>query len=150
MQLENVIKSQQFMLVKQWMISIQTPVQTVDNLLCAIQNNIELKQGNYSNCSYVRHRGETRFKNEDGAFEGAEDDIRVVDSAEIIITLENNVDLLSSALETIIYHHVHEEPTITVTETWGILSGDKDDSKNPNRYWNREDGEAIHGAIAKK
>lgn len=61
----------------------------------------------------------------------------------------HDLQLLARALSVIKHHHVHEEPTINVTETWSCRSGEDDTSDNPNRYWNRQDAEAIHGEIVR-
>ena len=144
-----LLSGREFSLVKQWMVVVQTPVHSLDELIAAIEKSVSLTQGHYSHCMYVRRGGQTRFKNEDGACGGAEKHVRVVDSAEIIIMLPHNLDQLSATLLSIRHHHVHEEPTISVTETWGWLTGDNIDTDNPNRYWNRPDANAIHGEVSK-
>lgn len=146
---EALISEKSFSVVKQWMIVVQTPVQSLNHLVSAIEKNVELVQGNYSHCMYIRRGGQTRFKNEDGAYGGEEANIRIVDSSEIILMIAYDLKLLARALSVIKHHHVHEEPTINVTETWSCLSGEDDTSDNPNRYWNRQDAEAIHGEAAK-
>jgi len=146
---ELLLSEKDFSLVKQWMVVVQTPEQSLDQTVSAIENNVELVQGNYSHCMYIRRGGQTRFKNEDGAHGGQEANIRVVDSSEIILMIDNDFRLLIRALSVIKHHHVHEEPTISVTESWGCLSGEDGTSDNPNRYWNRQDAEAIHGEVAK-
>jgi hypothetical protein len=146
---EALISEKNFCVVKQWMIVVQTPVQSLEHLVSAIEKNIELVQGNYSHCMYIRSGGKTRFKSEDGAYGGQEANVRIVDSSEIILTIAYDLQLLACALSVIKYHHVHEEPTINITETWGCLSGKDDTRDNPNRYWNRQDAEAIHGEVAR-
>ena len=139
-----------FSLIRQWMVVVQTPTRALGELISEIESNIELTQGNYSHCMYVRNEGQTHFKNENGAYEDAENHVREVKSVEVVLMLPYDAERLTAALRCIRHHHVHEEPTIGVTETWSCLSGEQDDADNPNRYWNREDSEAIHGNISER
>ncbi|MDE0111019.1 MAG: hypothetical protein OXN84_01855 [Albidovulum sp.] len=43
---------------------------------------------------------------------------------------------------------VREEPSISVAETGECLSVPQSDRENPNRFWNREDRDEIHGISA--
>lgn len=144
---EPLVDLPEFSLVRRWTVVIQTPVHALDALVSAIERNVELRQGAYSRCMYVRSAGQLRFKNEDGSHGGAEDNARQVESAEIILVLPHDTTVLTETLLCIRHHHVHEEPTISVTENWGYLSGSKDDGRNPNRYWNRKDATDIHGVM---
>ncbi len=142
---DSLIRCPEFSLEKKWEITVQTPEVALDELVSAIQENVELVQGAYSHCMYIRRSGTTRFRNEAGAHGGAEESVREVPSAEIVLVIPHDGELLRKAVQCIAWHHVHEEPTVSVIETWGYLSGQGGGRDNPNRYWNREDGDEIHG-----
>lgn len=140
-----MISLERFSLQKVWILNVQTPDVALPELISAIECGIELRQGNYSRCMYVRRDGLTRFKNENGAHGGAEDVVRQVTSAEIIITLPYEPQRLTAALHCIAEAHVHEEPTIHISEGFSFLAGPDADRTNQNRYWNRADSATIHG-----
>lgn len=129
----------------EWVITIQTPAGGLDGLLTALGENLPLKQGHYSHCAYVRHGGRCRFKSEDGAHGGAEDTIQEVDSAEVIISIPQDLEILRTALDVIERHHVQEEPTVRIASEFGLRSHYRSDASNPNKYWNRSDRDALHG-----
>lgn len=141
----------EFSLERRWQVTVQTPEASLDELVAAIQENLELVQGAYSHCLYIRRSGTTRFRNRAGAHGGAEEVVREVPSAEIVLATpcdEGSLESLENAIRCIAWHHVHEEPVISVIGTWGYLAGSGSDRDNPNRYWNREDGDEIHGTPA--
>lgn len=140
-----LIHCPEFSLKMNWQVSVQTPEASLDELVSAIQENLELVQGAYSHCMYIRRSGTTRFRNRSGAHGGMEDVIRAVPSAEIVLAIPHDMESLERAIRCITWHHVHEEPTISVIETWEYLSGPESSHDNPNRYWNRKDGKEIHG-----
>ena len=147
---DSLIQREEFSLNCRWMITVQTPQAALDGLITAIDKNIPLLQGAYSHCMFVRKNGSVRFKNEENAHGGAEDVIRDVPSAEIVLLVPYNMKSLNHAIESIVRAHVHEEPTISVTQSWSYLSGSLKDEDNPNRYWNRADAKELHGRAAKK
>ena len=146
---DSLIQREEFSLDCRWMIAVQTPLAALDDLIAAIEKDIPLLQGAYSHCMFVRRDASVRFKNEEGAHGGAEDVVRDVPSAEIILLIPHDMESLNHAIETIVRAHVHEEPTISVTQSWSYLSGTLKDEDNPNRYWNRSDAKELHGAAAK-
>ena len=141
-----LIDCPEFALNKKWRITVQTPEASLDQLISAVQENIELLQGAYSHCMFIRKSGATRFKNEAGAHGGAEAVVREVSSAEVVLVIPYDMALLEQAIRCIAWAHVHEEPTISVADTWEYLAGPQHNRNNPNRYWNREDRDEIHGA----
>lgn len=146
----SLIQREEFSLDCRWMITVQTPQAALDDLIAAIDKNIPLIQGAYSHCMFVRRNGSVRFKNEEGAHGGAEDVVRDVPSAEIVLLVPYDTESLNHAIENIVRAHVHEEPTISVTQSWSYLSGTLKDEDNPNRYWNRTDAKELHGCATKK
>ena len=52
---------------EQFVVSIQTPTRSVDEFAKVLGDNIELIQGNYSHCMYIRSNGYCRFKGNDGS-----------------------------------------------------------------------------------
>ena len=146
---EPLIQRPEFSLERRWMITVQTPEAALDDLIAGIEKDIPLLQGAYSHCMFVRRGGSTRFKNEAGAHGGAEDVVRDVPSAEIVLMIPHDLESLNHAIESILRSHVHEEPTMSVVECWGFLSGEVKDTTNPHRYWNRPDAEELHGRAVK-
>lgn len=140
-----LINTSEFSLHRRWIITVQTPEIALEDLIVALEAGIELVQGAYSHCLFVRHNGSTRFKNEEGAHGGAEAVVRTVASAEVVMSIPHDTERLTYALQCIAHAHVHEEPTIIVTESWACLAGSSADRGNPNRYWKRQDSEKIHG-----
>ena len=145
----SLIQREEFSLDCRWMITVQTPLAALDDLIAAIEKDIPLLQGAYSHCMFVRRDANVRFKNEEGSHGGAEDVVRDVPSAEIVLLIPHDMESLNHAIETIVRVHVHEEPTISVTQSWSYLSGMLKDEDNPNRYWNRADAKELHGDTAK-
>lgn len=145
---DTLIRCPEFSLERKWEITVQTPEATLDELVSAIQEKIELVQGAYSHCMYIRRSGTTRFRNEVGAYGGVEEAVREVPSAEIILVIPHDGELLEQAIRCIAWHHVHEEPTLFVAETRGYLSVLNKNPDSPYRYWNRKDGDEIHGSVA--
>ena len=130
---------------EQFVVSIQTPTRSVDEFAKVLGDNIELIQGNYSHCMYIRSNGYCRFKGNDGSHSGAETAVQEVPSAEIIIAIPHEVEALRKLVLIINKYHVHEEPTMHVSSVFGLRSKYCSDSDNPNKYWNRKDAKEIHG-----
>ena len=96
---------------EQFVVSIQTPTRSVDEFAKVLGDNIELIQGNYSHCMYIRSNGYCRFKGNDGSHSGAETAVQEVPSAEIVIAIPHEVEALRKLVLIINKYHVHEEPT---------------------------------------
>ena len=149
-----LIHCPEFSLERRWQVTVQTPEASLDELVSAIQENLDLVQGAYSHCLYIRRSGTTRFRNRAGAHGEVEVVVREVPSAEIVLAIPRDGESLGSleslerAIRCIAWHHVQEEPVISVIGTWGYLAGSGSGRDNPNRYWNREDGDEIHGTAA--
>ncbi|KPD10809.1 hypothetical protein [Phaeobacter sp. 11ANDIMAR09] len=138
-------------LEKEWVLVIQTPMQGKEPLLAALREGVELKQGHYDCCLHVSAEGEQQFRALDGSHAGAEQTIQSVSVLDITISIAPDKQLLEQTLAIIIANHVHEEPTIRISECWGTRSKYTGDKDNPNKYWNRPDAQDIHGtAIAGK
>ena len=132
-------------LVREWLIHIRTPVGGVDAVLEALTRDVPLRQGAYDCCSYITAAGQQRFRALEGSHAGAEGTIQSTSTAEIVVSIPPDRDLLDKVFRTVFAVHVNEEPTIQVQEVWGSRSHYLDDKDNPNRYWNRADADALHG-----
>lgn len=143
------IHTENFHFIHEWEINIQTPSGGLDVLASGIGKRIDLTQGHYSHCMYVRDHGRCRFKSEDGAHGGAENTIQEVDSVELIISIPQIDEMLIKLLDAINEFHVHEEPTMRIKNTLGLRSKYTGDVDNPNKYWNKANKDELHGkAIA--
>ncbi len=132
-------------LEKEWVLVIQTPVRGMDVLLEALRNHVDLKQGHYECCLHISSAGEQQFRALKGSHAGVEDTIQSVPVVDITISMAAQELLMAQALAVIFEHHVHEEPTIRVSESWATRSKYLNDSDNPIKYWNRADAAQIHG-----
>ena len=144
MQIKN-LKTDEYFLQPEWVVNIEVPFKAIDEFTKKLGEQIPLIQGNYSHCMYVRDNGRCRFKGNEGAHGGAEATIQEVPSSEVIISIPQDYEFLKRVLNVINKYHVHEEPTVRITEACGLRSLYNSDSKNPNKYWNRGDKEEIHG-----
>ena len=132
-------------LVREWVVTVDTPDGGVEPVLKAIGEGLPLVQGPYDNNIFVRERGYQRFRALSGSHAGAEGTVQQTAASQIVFSLPPDRDLLSKAFDIIFAVHVNEEPTIRVEEVWGSRSKLLDDDDNPNRYWNRPDADSIFG-----
>jgi hypothetical protein len=130
---------------KEWRITIQCPVGGVEQLANSLGSKLELKQGSYDHCLFIRDGGRQTFRALAGSHAGDEGSVQTTNSSEIILTIPADIVLLRMAFELIFEYGVQEEPTIHVEEIWSSRSKYLDDKDNPNRYWNRPDAKEIHG-----
>ena len=131
-------------LIRQWLITIDTPTGGVDQLLTALGDNLPLVWGPYDNSMYINEAGKQRFRALEGSHAGAEGSIQQTAASQIVISIPPNQELLSKAFDVIFDVHVNEEPGIVVEEVWASRSK-YIDKNNPNRYWNRNDAVEMHG-----
>lgn len=143
------IETDTAVLEREWVLVIQTPVTGMDVLLAALRTKVNLKQGHYECCLHISAPGEQQFRALEGSHAGIEDTVQSVPVVDITISIAPQENLLKQVLGVVFDHHVHEEPTIRITETWATRSKYSGDKDNPNKYWNRDDAAQIHGtAIA--
>jgi hypothetical protein len=135
------------LLEKEWVVTIQTPLQGKAPLLDALRQGVDLIQGYYDCCLHVSPPGEQQFRALAGSHAGAEHTIQSVPVVDITISIAPDKQLLEQTLALILENHVHEEPTIRITECWATRSKYTTDTSNPNRYWNRPDAQDIHGTV---
>ena len=132
-------------LVKEWVVTVDTPTGGVKALIDALGAQLPLTQGPYDNCLFVRESGYQRFRALDGSHAGAEGTVQHTAAQQVVFSLPPDPALLSKAFDVIFSVHVNEEPTIRINEVWGSRSKFIDDKYNPNRYWNRPDADKLHG-----
>lgn len=132
-------------LTREWVVTIDTPKNGVNEVLKALEEKLSIVQGPYDCCSFVRQSGYQRFRALEGSHAGAEGTVQETAASQIVFSIPPDVALLSRAFEVVFDAHVNEEPTIRVAEVWGSRSKLIDDKDNPNRYWNRADADIIHG-----
>jgi len=132
-------------LVREWVVTVDTPDGGVEPVLKAIGDGLPLVQGPYDNNIFVREGGYQRFRALSGSHAGAEGTVQQTAASQIVFSIPPDRSLLSKAFDVIFAVHVNEEPTIRVEEVWGSRSKLLDDEDNPNRYWNRPDASAIYG-----
>ncbi len=134
-------------LEKEWLIYIQTPTLAVNQLTKVLREKLPLRQGYYDSCIFVSEEGTQQFRALEGSHAGDEQTIQAVATTELVVSVPANEAELREAIGVIYEHHVHEEPTIRITEAWGTRSNYSEEMNNPNKYWNREDAAEIHGEV---
>lgn len=132
-------------LEREYRVTVRSPLGGVPVMLEALGSKLPLRQGAYDNCLYVTGSGHQLFRPLEGSHAGDTNNIQTTEAADIIFTIPQDVALLQKAFEVIFAFTVNEDPTIFVEEIWGSRSKYLDDNDNPNRYWNRSDGDALHG-----
>ena len=133
----------------EWLVTIDPPLAGINSVLEGLEEDLSITQGPYDCCSYINGEGTQRFRCLEGSHAGAEGTIQETDASQIAVSIPQDMDLLQRLFESVFRHHVNEEPTIRVQETFGSRSKLSDDRDNPNRYWNRADAGAIHGRSVK-
>ena len=137
-------------LVRQWLITIDTPIGGVDQVVTELGNKIPLVWGPYDNSMYINGSGLQRFRALEGSHAGSEGTVQQTAASQIIIAIPPDSELLAKTFNVIFEVHVNEEPGIIVEEVWASRSKLIGED-NPNRYWNRDDAEQMHGeAITSK
>ncbi len=129
----------------EWLVTIDTPRAGVESVLTGLENDLSITQGPYDCCSYINGDGIQRFRCLEGSHAGAERTVQETEASQIAVSIPQDIALLKRLFDSVFKHHVNEEPTIRVQETFGSRSKLLDDKDNPNRYWNRADASAIHG-----
>lgn len=132
-------------LVRQWRITIQCPLAGVETLTEALSRELDLRQGAYDHCVYIRGEGKQQFRALEGSHAGNEGTLQSTQSEEIVFSMLPDTTVLKKMFQVVFEHGVQEEPTIYIDEIWSSQSKYLDDKDNPNRYWNRPDANEIHG-----
>ena len=131
-------------LIRQWQITIDTPIGGVDQVVTALGENIPLVWGPYDNTMYINESGKQRFRALEGSHAGNEGTVQQTAASQIVIFIPPDEKLLAQTFDVIFDVHVNEEPGIIVEEVWAsrskVIGQD-----NPNRYWNRDDSQQMHG-----
>jgi len=131
-------------LVRQWLITIDTPVGGVDQVVSALGEEIPLVWGPYDNSMYINESGFQRFRALEGSHAGSEGTVQQTAASQIVISIPPDSELLAKTFDVIFRVHVNEEPGIIVEEVWASRSK-LIGQDNPNRYWNRADAAEMHG-----
>lgn len=137
-------------LEEEWVIAVQTPAAGLDALLKALRTHINPVQGHYDNCAFITAAGEQQFRALEGSYAGAENTIQATKTLEVQISIKPDLKALEKAVDVIYKHHVQEEPTIRIITAWGVRSKYTADTNNPNKYWNLENADEIHGVAVKQ
>ncbi|WOV90225.1 MAG: hypothetical protein R1F54_06625 [Candidatus Zeuxoniibacter abyssi] len=141
----NSVKTDKYFLQSEWVVNIQIPSKVANDFAKILGDEVPLMQGNYSHCMYIRDNGRCRFKGNKRAHGGAEETVQEVELSEIIISIPQEHEILEKILRVINQYHVHEEPTVRVSNAFGFRTLCNSDTKNPNKYWNCSDSKEIHG-----
>ncbi len=128
-------------------ITIQCPDGGIDLLYKMLGKKLQLKQGAYEHCLYIRKNGVQTFRALAGSHAGDEGTTQITRSTEIVLTIPNSMHTLKKVFETIFHYGVQEDPTVHVEEVWISHSNYLEDRNNPNRYWNRSDAVEVHGTV---
>ncbi|WP_216598395.1 hypothetical protein [Phaeobacter sp. 11ANDIMAR09] len=139
-------KAESGRLVPVWTIEVQTLPQDTDRILDEIMKIHPLSFGRYQRNASISAVGKETTQPEPGStttthvegFEpGATETYPMV---ELKISVERDLDTLSSVMDAIIHAHHYEEPVIFVREDWASRAAYNPKSDNPNRWWNNGRG----------
>lgn len=133
-------------LIPVWTIEVQTLPEDTDRILDEVMKVHPLSFGRYQRNASISAIGKETAQPEPGStttthvegFEaGATETYPMV---ELKISVEQDLDTLSSVMDAIIYAHHYEEPVIFVREDWASRAAYDPQSDNPNRWWNNGRG----------
>lgn len=124
---------------RQLLVTIRTPAEDVERIMAEVTRITPLPMGrNYDCNAYEAAAGVERYRPLQGAAAGPEAETRrrpgVVD---VSFEIPEDEALLAKLVETIFLVHSYQEPVILVRPILSARSKGLDDSKNPNRWWNR-------------
>lgn len=129
-----------------WTLEIQTLPEDVDRILDAVIAVYPLCYGRYERNASVSALGKetarpmaesTTTTHGDGFVAGGTETYPMV---ELKITIERDLQTLSSVMDAIIDAHHYEEPVIFLREDWVSRAAYDPNSRNPNRWWNNGRG----------
>jgi hypothetical protein len=132
-------------LQREWRITIQCPLGGTDLLIEAFGREFPLQQGAYDHCMYIRKNGGQTFRALEGSHAGNEGTMQNTACNEIVFTIPAEINLLRKAFGVLFEFGIQEDPTVHIEEIRSSQSYYLDDTDNPNRYWNRDDADEIHG-----
>ena len=121
-----------------WLVMFQAPEEDIDRIFEAITKVAPLIQGKTDRNGYRAPDGLEYYRPREGTPTGAEDDTRKRPNVdEMRFFIPRDEALLNAVIEAVYESHSYYEPVITVTEVLRSQCKGLDDSKNPNRWWNK-------------
>lgn len=133
-------ETQSVRMERQLLVTVRTPAEDVERIMAEVTRITPLPMGkNYDSNAFEAAAGVERYRPLQGAAAGPESETRrrpgVVD---VSFEIPEDQSLLEALVEAIFLVHSYQEPVILVQPVLSARSKGLDDSKNPNRWWNRE------------
>ena len=124
---------------KAWLFEVQSPEEDVDRIMEAVVAVDPLAMTAAYDCNaFVSAPGIERYRPRDGAVAGLEEEVRERPGVvRLIFEVTSEAEGLKRLVEEIFQIHAYQEPVIRITECLTARSRGRDDSANPNRWWNR-------------
>lgn len=136
---ETGISTRAIKMIPYWRIRFLAPDDEIDGLFDAIKVIAPLVYGKTDQNAYRANSGYEYYRPMEGTPTGAETETRKRPSiTEMNLAIPTDQKLLEKIIDVIYEMHSYYEPPISVepilrSETKGL-----DDSKNPNRWWNKD------------
>ncbi len=132
------LRTRSINMIPYWRIRFMAPDEDMDRIFDEVIKIAPLQYGKTDRNGFRAASGHEYYRPMEGAPTGAEDDTRKRPGVcEMSITIPPDDAQLAKIIDTIYETHSYYEPPISVesilrSETVGL-----DDSKNPNRWWNK-------------
>ncbi len=127
-----------FTLVPGLSVSIQVPIEHVEEVLAAIAALTPLKWGDYDNVSFITQPGTQRFRSLGGGQNTPTDGVAEVPCAELSFALPEDESLLARVLDAVFHAHPYEEPVIRIIPARFTRHIPGAGADSPHKFWNRE------------
>ena len=120
------------------LLSLQAPAADVDRIMEAVVKVVPLTMGKYDSNAYQTGEGIERYRPLEGAVAGAESDLRKRPRiVEVSFELPDDQSVIEQVIEIVFQTHSYQEPVIRLQNILTSRTRGLDDSKNPNRWWNK-------------
>jgi len=125
-----------------WQIEIQATPEDVDKIIDNVMEVDPLIYGRYQRNAFISAAGSETYLPEENSTSavhlGAANKVQTFPSVLIVISIEQNPEILERVLDAIRDVHHYEEPLIFIKDCWASRASYDPHNSNPNRWWNRE------------
>ena len=121
-----------------WLVTYLAPREDIDRIFDAVRSIVPLVHGRTDQNGYRVPGGFEYYRPKEGTPTGAEEEVRKrPDVEEMRFCLPRDETQLSAVIDIIYEVNSYYEPVIFVQEILRSQTKGLDDSKNPNRWWNK-------------
>ena len=130
-----------------WQIEIQAKPEDADKIIDSVMQVNTLKYGRYQRNAFVSAIGRETYLPEQGSTSavhaGAANTVQNFPSILIMISIEQDAEMLGRVLDAVRDVHHYEEPLIFVKDCWASRASYDPHKTNPNRWWNQSKNDAA-------